>query len=74
MRQWLASDQAGLALVAEILREVSSKKDSLARVDFTSQDGPLKATALQGEIKGLNRVVDLMVELANHEAGDEELP
>lgn len=71
MRQWLASDQAGLALLNELLVETDAVKSQLAQVDFTSQDGALKAVKLQGKIEGLNRGIDLMIELANHEAGDE---
>jgi hypothetical protein len=67
MRQFLASDQAGLALVYQLQLEDRAIKDALSQVDFRSPDGSLKAVELQGKSKGINRAIDLMVEIANYE-------
>lgn len=67
MRQFLASDQAGLALVYQLQLEDRAIKDALAQVNFTIPEAALKAVELQGKSKGINRAIDLLVEIANYE-------
>lgn len=67
MREFLASDMPGLVTVAQISLEIDAVKTKLAGVDFAAPDGQMKAVGFQGQIKGLNRSLDLIIEIANFE-------
>lgn len=71
MRQFLALDMVGLALVVEIDTEMASMKDQLATTNLKNSDGQMTAVELQGKLKGINRVLDIMSELASKETPHE---
>jgi len=47
--------------------EMVAMKDSLACQDLASEGGVHKGIALQNQVKGVNRVLDLIGEIANYE-------
>lgn len=67
MRAILTETGVGLVLLAEIQRDVESKKNQLISTDLSHDDGMNRVRALQAEIRGLNRVIDIMLDIANQE-------
>ena len=65
MRDLLNSDGLGLVILGEVLRDIEGIKMQLATTDLTHQEGVQMALRLQGEIKGLNRVVDRLFSIAD---------
>jgi hypothetical protein len=53
--------------VGEIMREIVGLQDQLTRVDLRSEDGVSSAIELQGRVKGMTRVLDLIIELTIEE-------
>jgi hypothetical protein len=48
-------------------KEIEATKSALASIDLAGEAGLSKGIALQNQIKGLNRALDLLVEIANYE-------
>ena len=55
----------------EILREIQGLQEQLSRLDLRFDEGVHAAIELQGRIKGLNRVTDLIIELTIAEEKDD---
>lgn len=53
--------------VGEIMREIVGLQDQLTRVDLRSEEGVSSAIELQGRVKGMTRVLDLVIELTIEE-------
>ena len=65
MRAVLSSDGVGLQLVNEFRLEIDAIKTKLTGVDFSKPEGQLQAVGFQHQIKGINRCLELMLEIAN---------
>ena len=59
----MSKDGMGLLILGEILRDQAGLKDSLAAQDLTRPEGVNLALSLQGQIVGLNRVIDRLFEM-----------
>jgi hypothetical protein len=57
--------------VGEIMREIAGLQDQLTRIDLRSEDGVSAAIELQGRVKGMTRVLDLVIELTIEEEEDD---
>ena len=64
MRELLSTGGMGLVLMGEILRDIEALKGNLATQDLRSQEGVNNALTVQGEIRGMNRVIDRFFEIA----------
>lgn len=64
MRAVLSHNGIGLVLLGEILRDVQGLKDALATKNLRWNEGVHEALELQGQIKGMNRVMDRLFEIA----------
>jgi len=53
----------GLLILGEILRDQTGLKDALSSQDLTRPEGVNAALSLQGQIVGLNRVIDRLFEM-----------
>ena len=57
--------------VGEIMREIAGLQDQLTRIDLRSEEGVSSAIELQGRVKGMTRVLDLVIELTIEEEEEE---
>lgn len=64
MRALLSKGGIGLVLLGEILRDIDGIQASIGTQDLTNQEGVNMALKLQGQLVGLNRVVDRLFEIA----------
>jgi hypothetical protein len=69
MRELLSKDGIGLVLLGAIQRDVQSMKDALSIQDLRIAEGVQNALEMQGQIKGLNRVIDIIFDIAENENG-----
>jgi hypothetical protein len=53
------------------MREIAGLQDQLTRIDLRSEDGVSAAIELQGRVKGMTRVLDLVIELTIEEEEDD---
>jgi hypothetical protein len=56
-----------MELVREILTEKDAIKDKLSRIVFHGEGALVEASGFQGQLRACDRVLDLIVELANKE-------
>lgn len=54
----------GLVLLGEFQRDIIALQSALGTQDLTSHEGVQKALQLQGEIRGLNRAIDRLFDIA----------
>lgn len=66
MEQFLQSE-AGRVYLSLLGKEIEATKSALSSVDLAGEGGLSKGIALQNQIKGVNRALDLLVEIANYE-------
>ena len=64
MRELLSTGSMGLVLIGEILRDIDALKGKLAIQDLRFNEGVHEALAIQGEIRGMNRVIDRFFDIA----------
>ena len=66
VREFL-SQEGGMVLIFLLSSEISGAKDALAATDLAGDGGQLRGVVHQSTIKGLNRALDLLLEIANFE-------
>jgi len=64
MREVLSTGGIGLVVLGEILRDIQGVKDALSTTDLRFNEGVHEALELQGQIKGMNRVIDRLFQIA----------
>ena len=65
MRELLSTNGMGLVILGEVLRTIQGVKDALASQDLRWNEGVHAALELQGQIKGMNRIVDILFDIAD---------
>jgi hypothetical protein len=59
--------EAGKVYLSRLGEEIEGAKTALASVDLASEGGLTKGIALQNQVRGLNRALDILIEIANFE-------
>ena len=56
-----------MTLLSLMQSEVESVKSGMMMNDLAAENGVLKGVLLQGHAKGVNRALDIIIEIANYE-------
>lgn len=56
-----------MTLLSLMQSEVEASKSAMLMNDLAAENGVLKGVSLQGHAKGVNRALDIILEIANYE-------
>lgn len=70
IKSLLSDGGAMLWLIGEIEKLAAERARQFARMDFVSPEGQAKALQNQGELRGFDLVIDLILDTQEHEDGE----